>query len=126
MKFQQINIATARIKGLKEPPYYFGCQCYYVCDIMFEDTSTMLLKNLPFIKVGNTEKEGKVFCDQVKKNFNKARIYDGDKVAVIFRDDGRVLAIGKIGKDVWFDIRDKFAKKTFAELNIVITELEVY
>ena len=32
-----------------------------------------------------------------KENFNEAHIYDGDKVAVIFGDDGRVLAIGNTG-----------------------------
>ena len=86
----------------------------------------MFFNNLPFIKVGNTEEEGKVFCNQLKENFNKAHIYDGDKVAVIFGDDGRVLAIGNTGEDSWIDATDKFAKKTFAELNIVITSLKVY
>ena len=96
MKFQRVNIATARIKGLKNSPYYFEPHCYYAWDIIFEDTSTLFFNNLPFIKVGNTEEEGKVFCNQLKENFNKAHIYDGDKVAVIFEDDGRVLAIGNI------------------------------
>ena len=110
MKFQKVNIATARIKGLKKPPYYFDHHCYYAWDI----------------KVGNTEEEGEVFCNQFKENFNEAHIYDGDKVAVIFGDDGRVLAIGNTGEDAWIDTTDKFVKKTFAELNIVITSLKVY
>ena len=126
MKFQKVNIATARIKGLKKPPYYFDHHCYYAWDIMFEDTSTLFFYNLPFIKVGNTEEEGEVFCNQLKENFNEAHIYDGDKVAVIFGDDGRVLAIGNTGEDAWIDTTDKFVKKTFAELNIVITSLKVY
>ena len=66
MKFQRVNIATARIKGLKNSPYYFEPRCYYAWDIMFEDTSTLFFNNLPFIKVGNTEEEGKVFCNQLK------------------------------------------------------------
>lgn len=57
MKFKKINIATARIKGLKKPPYYFNHLCYYAWDIMFEDTSTLLFDNLTFIKVGNTTEE---------------------------------------------------------------------
>lgn len=126
MKFQKVNIATARIKGLKKSPYYFDHHCYYAWDIMFEDTSTLFFYNLPFIKVGNTEEEGEVFCNQLKENFNEAHIYDGDKVAVIFGDDGRVLAIGNTGEDAWIDTTDKFVKKTFAELNIVITSLKVY
>ena len=126
MKFQKINIATAQIKGLRNPPYYFSHRGYYAWDIMFEAPSTLLFKNLPFIKVGDTEEEGKIFCNQFKENFNKAHIYDGDKVSILFGDDGRVLAIGNSGEDVWIDTSDKFAKKTFADLNIVITSLKVY
>ena len=46
-------------------------------------------------------------------------------MAVIFEDDGSVLAIGRIGQDVWIDTKDKFVKKTFAELNINIESLKV-
>ena len=55
MKFQKVNIATARIKGLEKPPYYFDHYCYYAWNIMFEGTSTLFFNNLTFIKVGNTE-----------------------------------------------------------------------
>ena len=126
MKFQKINIATARIKGLEDPPYYFESKCYYAWDIMFKDTSTLLFANLPCIKVGNTIEESEIFCNELKENFKKAHIYDGDKVAVIFEKDGRVLAIGNLGEDAWIDTTDKYVKKTFAELNLVITSLKVY
>lgn len=126
MKFQKVNIATARIKGLEKPPYYFDHKCYYAWEIMFKDNSTLFFNNLSFIKVGNTEEEGEIFCNQIKENFKEAHIYDGDKVAVIFRNDGCVLAIGNTGEDAWIDTTDKFVKKTFAELNIVITSLKVY
>ncbi len=126
MNFQEVNIATAQIKGLEKPPYYSDHHCYYVWDIMFEDTSTFSFRNLPFIKVGDTKEEGEIFCNQLKENFKEAHIYDGDKVAVIFGDDGCVLAIGSMGEDAWIDTTDKFVKKTFAELNIVITSLKVY
>lgn len=98
MKFQKVNIATARIKGLKKPPYYFDHRGYYAWDIMFEDTSTLLFNNIPFIYVGNTEEEAEIFCNQLKENFKEAHIYDGEKVAVIFGDNGRVLAIGNTGQ----------------------------
>ena len=126
MKSKKVSIATARIKGLKKAPYYFEHTGSYVWDIMFENTSTLLFNNLPFIKVGNTEEEGEVFCKQLKENFKEAQIYDGDKVVVIFEDDGHVLAIGSTGKDLWIDVTDKFVKKTFAELNIAIESLKVY
>ena len=53
------------------------------------------------------------------------RITD-DAMLVIFKDDGQILAIGNIGEDAWIDTTDKFVKKAFAELNIVITSLKVY
>jgi len=126
MKFRKVNIATARIEGLTKPPYYFEHHCFYAWSIMFQDPSTFAFSNLPVIKVGNTEEEAVIFCNQLKENFKKAHIYDGKKVAVIFADDGHVLAIGNTGKDLWIDTTDKFACKTFAELNIVITSLKVY
>lgn len=125
MEFKKINVATARINGLKNPPYYYDRKNYYAWDITFDDASTLLLKNLPFIKVGNTEEEGEIFCKHLKKIFNDAHINENDKVSVIFGDDGRVLAIGNLGEDVWIDTIE-FCKKNFAELNIVITSLKVY
>lgn len=74
MKFQKINIATARIKGLEDPPYYFESKCYYAWDIMFKDTSTLLFANLPCIKVGNTIEESEIFCNELKENFKKGQI----------------------------------------------------
>lgn len=126
MKFQEVNIATARIKGLEKPPYYFEHGWYYAWDIILESTSPVSFCNLPFIKVGDTQVEGEIFCNQLKENFKEAHIYDGNKVAVIFGDGGYVLAIGCMGEDAWVDATDKFVKKTFSDLNIVITSLKVY
>lgn len=126
MKFQEVNIATARIEGLKKAPYYFDHHCYFAWNIMFSDTSTLGFTNLPFIKVGDTEEEGVVFCNQLKENFKQANIHDGDKVAVLYEANGHVRAIGCIGQDSWIDAEDKFVKKTFEELNIVITSLKVH
>lgn len=126
MKFQNVNIATARIEGLTKSPYYFEEKCFYAWNIMLKDTSTLLFNNIPFINVGDTEVDAKILCDHLKSNFKEAHIYEGDKVAVIFKDDGQILAIGNTGEDAWIDTTDKFVKKTFAELNIVITSLKVY
>jgi len=126
MKKRRINIATARIKGLTKPPYYFEHRGFYAWSVTFSDSSTLGFDNLPFIKVGDTKEEGEILCNQLKENFKEAHIHEGDKVAVIFNNDGNVIAIGSIGKDLWIDVTDKFAKKTFKELNIVITSLRVY
>ena len=125
MKFREINIATAKIEGLTKPPYYFDHHCYYAWGITFTNTSTLFFNNLPFIRVGNTEEEGEIRCNEIKEVFKQANIHNGSKVAVLFDDIGEVIAIGKIGKDVWIDVRDNFTKKTFADLNIVITSLKV-
>ena len=126
MKFQNVNIATTRIKGLEKTPYYFEHHCYYVWDIMFHNSSTLSFNNLPFIIVGNTEEEGNLICNQLNENFREAHINEGDEVAVLFDGNGCILAIGNIGEDSWVDITDGFDKKTFAELNIVPTSLKVY
>lgn len=126
MKVKKINIATARIQGLTKSPYYFEARCYYAWNITFKDTSNLFFNNLPFIKVGNTQEEGEIFCDLIKANFKAAHIHEGDKVAVIFGDDGCILAIARAGRDEWIDTTDKFVKKTFAELNIVFNSLKVY
>jgi hypothetical protein len=126
MKCQEINIATARIEGLTKPPYYFDHRCFYAWSITFSDTSTLFFNNLSFIKVGDTEEEGENFCNQLKENFKEAHIHEGDKIAVIFENDCNVIAIGSLGEDLWIDVTDKFVKKTFEELNIVITSLRVY
>lgn len=126
MKCQKINIATSRIEGLTKPPYYFDHRCFYAWSITFSDTSTLLFNNLPFIRVGDTEEEGEKFCNQLKENFKEAHIYEGNKVAVIFKNDGNIIAIGSLGADLWIDVTDKYVKKTFEELNIVITSLKVY
>ena len=126
MKFKDVNIATAHIYGLCKPPYYAENFDYYAWDIMFDNSSTLIFYNIPFIKVGDTEEEGNIFCNQIKENFNKAHINEGDKVAIIFEDSGHVIAIGSIGKDVWIDVTNKFARKTFADLNILPIFLKVY
>ncbi len=126
MKFQKINIATACIEGLDKQPYCMDHESYYAWSITFSHTSTLGFYNLSNIKAGKTAGEAEKFCNQLKEKFEEANICDGDRVAVIFGDDGYVLAIGNIGEDLWIDTTDKFVKKTFKELNIIITSLKVY
>ena len=122
----KINVATARITGLAKPFYYFEHRDSYVFDIMFEDTSTLMFKNLPFIEVGETEEEAISNYNKFLQNFENANIHEGDDVAVIFEDDGCVRAIARIGVNVWIDVDDKFKMKSFEELGIDITLLKVW
>ena len=62
----------------------------------------------------------------ILSNLEQVNIHDGDKVAVIFDEEGNILALGKMKEDVWLDVTDDFKKKSFAELNIDITSLKVY
>ena len=128
MELKNINIATARIRGLNAKPYYFRHKDFYAWDIMFEDTPTTCtcFESLPLIKVGNTKEEGEDFCNKLKKNFKDALIFDGTKVTILFEDNGRIIAIGNTIEDAWIDPTDKFSKKTFLELNIIITSLRVF
>ena len=126
MKSQEVNIATARIEGLNKPPYYFEHHCYFAFDILFSDSSSLAFLNLAFIKAGDTEEGAVLFCNQIKENFKQAGIQEGDAVAILYGPDRYVRAIGRLGQDLWIDVEDKFIKKTFKELNIVITSLKVY
>lgn len=114
MKTEKIGIAIARINGLKNTPYYFDAKCFWACDILFFDTSSLKFTNLPWIWLSeNSKSEAEQEYDKLKKNFSDAGIYDGDKVAVMFRENGRVIAIGSIGIDCWIDVENRFVKKNF-------------
>ena len=125
MKFKTVNISTANISGLEERPYYSEHFGWYVWDITFFDTSTLFAKNLTFIKCANTKGYARVVWKKFKENFNTAGIHDGDRVAVISDYAGDIIAIGRIGADVWIDVRDKFKIKKFADFNIVVRSLIV-
>ena len=120
-----INITLAQIEDEPTMPYYSIELCCYVWKIVFEYASTKKFNNLN-IKVGDTEAKAIANRHQVRLNFAEANIYWGDKVAIIFDEEGNILALGKMKEDVWLDVTDNFKKKSFAELNIDITSLKVY
>lgn len=124
--FKNLNIATAKIRGLNSSPYYFESKCYWAWEIQWEDCSSCFLSSLPFLKMGDTEDEAQLFCNTVKRNFHSAGIYEGSKIVILFSNNGTVIAIGRVGQDIWIDINDKFRKKTFKELNIKVSTLKVF
>lgn len=126
MNFQKVNVATARIEGLIKPPYYFDEKLYYAWDILFFDSSSLGFYNMPCINVGDTEEEAEKISNQIKQKFKNAGINEGDEVAIIYGNDNQIIAIGCIGKDVWIDPNDNFSKKTFKDLDVIITSLTVY
>ena len=63
MKAQDVNFATARIKGLTDQPYYFEQCCFYAWNIKIE--TTLKFNDILIINVGQTEEEGKISCKLV-------------------------------------------------------------
>lgn len=124
MKFKKVNIATARIKGLKKEPYFLD-NWFWGWEIVFSDFSTLgisnfLLDHALIIDVGDTEEEGKVTCNQIRENFKNSHIKNGDRIALLYESNGSIIAIGNLAEDSWIDVQDNFVKKTFKELNIII------
>ena len=67
-----VNIGTARITGLTKPFYYNGHRRCYAWAIMFEDTSTLLFDNIPYIKLDESEWQAKFKHEQILRNFETA------------------------------------------------------
>lgn len=126
MKFKEVGISTARIKGLKEEPYWFEHHCFWAWGINFEETSYLGVLNLSNIYLAEEQDKAKEACDKFKMAFKEAWIHDGDRVAVMHDKNGTVIAIGRIGADKWVDVKDKFVCKTFKDLNIIITALKIH
>lgn len=119
------GIATARLYGITKDLYFFKHRGYYAFDIMFDNASTLGFYNLSANKAGDDYEEAENFWNEVKASFEFIGIDDGDKVAVIFKNN-EVIAIGKIGQDLWIDTINGFTAKTFKELDFQINSLKVY
>ncbi len=118
MHFEKIGVATARIKGLDNSPYNGVTGIFW--PIFLTDFSTIGCSFLPLPHFTREEE-----CNKIKEAFCNIGIKDGDKISIMFKQDGNIIAIGAIGKDCWIDLRDNFTTKTFSELNIVITSLYI-
>lgn len=116
----KVSEATARMNALSTPPVYWSHKCYYVWNIILEDTSTLIFHHPSFLKMGDTSEEAVEYCNKVKDIFKNAGIHDGDMVDLLFERSGDVRAIGNKERNVWIDLSDKFATKTFNQLGVVI------
>ena len=103
MRFKEVGISTARIKGLKEEPYWFEHHCFWAWGINFEEASYLGFLNLSTIYLDEEEEKAEDVCNK----FN-------------------IMAIGRIGADKWVDVKDKFVCKTFKDLNIIIAALKIH
>ena len=123
---EKIGITTARISGLKMPPYY--CKDTGIWIFGFNLTSaSRRLKQTPWYELTDeSKKEAEQVCNQLKQSFSDADICDQSTVVAICREDGSVRAIAPKRKDCWIDIEDHCTKKTFKELGLDIESLIVY
>ena len=124
MNFSEIAIAPARIGGLLDPPRYSDKSCSWFGKMAFHNDSTGGFAVIPIKNIGDTEDEAKNFLVQFEERLYQEGIHDGNNVAVLW-ENGNIRAVGIIGQDSWFDVTDNFTKKTFKELNIVITSLRM-
>lgn len=126
MRFKEVGISTARIKGLKEEPYWFEHHCFWAWGINFEEASYLGFLNLSTIYLDEEEEKAEDVCNKFKMAFKEAWIHDGDRVAVMHDRNGNIMAIGRIGADKWVDVKDKFVCRTFKDMNVVITSLKIH
>ncbi len=126
-QYQEINIATARISiqnmiFCEQTNKYFA---WTICNFTYyshHSYKTQIIKQV----VGNNAEKCKFYCDKFKETFEQVHIHSGDKVAVMFNENGHIIAIGAIGKDSWIDMRSGLSKKSFKELNIIPASLSVF
>jgi len=124
MEKRTIGITSATIRGLNEKVYYLDAKCFWAWDIKFESYPLFTFTNLCFLCMGETEDEARKTRRKIKKIFDNNYIHDGDRVAIIYDNDG-VVAIGKNRHDCWIHVRDKYKFKTFKELKLNFDELVV-
>lgn len=124
MEKNTIGIACATIKRLNNHPHYFDHKCFWTWDILFENQPLLTFDRLYSAYMGDTEDEANKAYDTFLERFNEIGIYNNNKVAVIYDNDG-IIAIGRSCKDAWIHIRDKFTVKTFKELGLSFESLVV-
>lgn len=127
MKLENVYIGTARIHGLRSEPHYFAEKdCYEWC-ITFSEETIINYCDLLHIYLDKKLPTAAKILNNIIYNFNSIGIADKSKVAVIFSvEDNKVIAIAHTGTPLWIDVTDGFSIKTFSQLNIVITGLEVF
>lgn len=126
MSNSEIGIVTATIQGLNDGPYYFHSKCFWAWEIDFKNPSNLFVDNIPYIYLHeDSEKEAKKACKKLKANFEKAGIFEGDRIAIITKDSN-VKAIGRLGGKSWIDVENKFVIKTFKELDLQVDSLTVF
>lgn len=127
MEYNDIHIATATVHFSEIE--YFPHRGFYVFDITFDNTSTLLFNHLCFIPAGADEDVAEKFLKEVKLYFSTAGIHEGSKVAVLFAD-AQILAISAQGNELWIDVHEgvfpHVSPKYFGNLGITVASLTVH
>lgn len=137
MEIKKVCITIARINGLENDAYYCENRHMYAWDIFFSEVSNLLIDDLTGKYILNNltgmylSKDSKEEADKklnkIKYNFNMGKIYNGEKVAILFNEyNRRILAISSLGSELWIDLKEEFRLVPFKELNIISTGLKVF
>lgn len=75
MKFQEVNVATARIKGLEKPPYYFDHHCVIMFGTLCSKTLLLFLLEIFLLLMLETPKRKAKFSAISLKRISKKLIF---------------------------------------------------
>ena len=119
---QTIHIAVATIHGVDDAIEYIKEKDFYSWSLTFTNTTASFF-NLAHIYLGKEYDVAECIKADFKERFTRAKIFDGNRVAVIFDDSGNILAIGAINSQLWIDTNNKFTTKRFKDLNLNLDSL---
>ena len=62
MRFKEVGISTARIRGLNEKPYWFEHRCFWAWRLTFEEASYLGFLNLSTIYLAEEKENAEAIC----------------------------------------------------------------
>ena len=123
---KRITIGTSRIEGLTYEPHYDEENHYFYWKFTFTDSSMLLYQDLSFVCIGDDREAAKGHYAEVCEKLRACDIREGEKVAVLSEDDGKVIAIAGIGEETWIDVKDWYTLKSFKDLFAPYDSLRVF
>jgi len=127
MKIREVGITKTRIRELHKNHVNFGIG-NLPCSTRISFDSIPFELEILKIDYGTTSySQALELHSETIKQFESIGIHNDDEVIVLFdTDTNKVLAIGKPILSTWIDVEDNFKVKSFGDLNIIITDLNVY
>ncbi len=123
MRNLKLNIQRRRVKYgfVRVSP---GKWIYNAMWFVSQGGIDLFYNGLDYIPIELAEQDNSEIILQRRNNFCRFLEEDAE-VAILFDDDGNVVAISKgFGSDIWFDAADNYTPKHFSELGINIISLK--